>query len=121
MPNTKTPINNTPHNETHLKKAIYKALIPFDCFRRKLSSPFRAGILDLIICYQGRTVWIENKILPNQLSLLQKNEIKEIKRAGGLAYGIFAESDFSAFYLYKDEFNIVEYGNLTDLLKAILL
>ena len=122
MPNTKTPINNTPHNETHLKKAIYKALIPFtNIYRRKISTPFRAGILDFIICFNGRVVFVESKILPNRLSPLQRQEFQEIKRSGGLAYGIFAEPDFSAFYLYKDEFNIVEYGNLTDLLKAILL
>jgi len=122
MPNTKTPTTKTPHNETHLKKAIYKALIPFtNCYRRKMSNPFRAGILDLLVCFNGRVVFIENKILPGQLTPLQKQEIQEIKRAGGLAYGIFAEADFSAFYLYKDDFDIVEFGNLTDLLKEVLL
>ena len=120
MPNA-NPHTERPRTETHLKRKLYQALIPFDCYHRKLSNPFRAGILDIYICYQGRSVWFELKILPNQLTPLQKNEMQQIKRAGGLAYGLFAEPDFSAFYLYKDEFDIIEYGSLTDLLKEVLL
>jgi hypothetical protein len=114
--------SQNPRTETHLKKAIYKALEPFaNCYRRKLSNPFRAGVLDLFVCFQGRCVWFENKVLPNKLTPLQKKEMQEIKRAGGLAYGIFAEPDFSAFYLYREDFDVVEFGNLTDLLIAALM
>lgn len=109
-----------PYTETHLKKRIYQALKPFNCYHRKLSNPFRAGILDLYVLYKGRSVWFENKILPNKLTPLQKNEIQAIRNAGGLAYGLFADSDFSAFYLYRDDWDTVEYGNLTDLLTEVL-
>lgn len=118
---SKTPTKN-PHTETHLKKAIYKALIPFtNCYRRKLSNPFRAGILDLYVIFAGRSVWFENKILPNKLTPLQRNEMQEIRNAGGLAFGIFAEPDFSAFYLYRSDYDVVEFGNLNDLLTEVLI
>jgi hypothetical protein len=67
-----------PLTETHLKKRVYKALEPFNnCYRRKVSDRFHAGVLDLFICFQGRAVWLELKILPNKLTPLQKNEIQE--------------------------------------------
>lgn len=110
-----------PYNETHLKKKIYQALKPFNCYHRKLSNPFRAGIPDYYLLYNGKSVWIEAKVLPNKLTPLQKQEIQEIRQSGGLAYGLFAEPDFSLFYLYKQDFDIVEYDNLTDLLKGVLL
>lgn len=111
-----------PFTETHLKRRIYKALEPFtNCYHRKVSDRFHAGILDLFICFQGRSVWLELKILPNKLTPLQKQELQAIQRAGGLAYGVFAESDLSAFYLYISDYDIVEYGDLHSLLKGVLL
>lgn len=117
------PLNTTTHyTETHLKKKLYQALQSFpNCYRRKLSNPFRAGILDFYVLWQGKSVWLELKIIPNKLTPLQKKEIQEIRSAGGLAYGVFAEPNLSAFYLYKEDFDTVEYGSLTDLLKAVLL
>ena len=122
----KTPqtpeIHHTHYTETHLKKLLYKTLKPFlNCYHRKLSNPFRAGILDFYILFEGRSVWLELKILPNKLTPLQKNEIQAIQRAGGFAYGVFAEPDLSAFYLYRKDFDIIEYGDLITLLKGVLL
>ncbi len=111
-----------PFTETHLKKRIYKALEPFtNCYHRKVSDRWHAGLPDLFVCFEGRCVWLELKILPNKLTPLQKKELQVIQGSGGLAFGLFAKPDMNAFYLYRNDFDIIEYGNLTDLLTDVLI
>lgn len=46
----------------------------------------RRGIPDLLICFKGRFIAIEVKSSGGRLSPLQKNELEEIKKAGGLSF-----------------------------------
>ncbi len=93
----------TKFTETQFKQQIQKILLKEypGIYYRKLSDRFRPGILDTVICWQGRTIWIENKVLPNLPTPLQLNEIKAIKAAGGEAYVLFASD--SHYQLWTGE------------------
>ena len=107
--------------ETKLKQKIYKILdkdFPGH-WRRKISSQFSAGALDLVII-RGKSIWLELKILPRLLTSLQKKEIEKIQAAGGNAYCLTAKQDGSTFYLW-DLKEILEFTNLETLLKEALL
>jgi len=56
-------------------------------------SPFmagmgRAGVPDIIACYEGKFVAFECKAGKNQPTALQEREMNDIRRAKGLAYVI---------------------------------
>lgn len=56
----------------------------------------RAGIPDLIICWKGRFIGLELKAENGRPSELQKREVDQIKKAGGIAM-ILYPSGFEDF------------------------
>ncbi len=92
-------------NETYLKRKLFKLLSNRqNIYVRKLSDKFSAGILDCFICYQGRAIWCELKVLPNTLTPLQTNEIEKIRAAGGNAVVIASNKTATKFYLGEREY-----------------
>jgi hypothetical protein len=107
-------------NETQFKQKIYYILRKSpEIYFRKLSTPFRAGILDLFICKAGKCTWLELKVLPNSATPLQNKEIEAIQQAGGNAYCLSAKPD-GGYYLSKSDFDAVEYASLEKLLEEVL-
>lgn len=92
-------------NESDLKRKLFKLLnTRKDIYVRKLSDKYHAGILDCFICYQGRAIWCELKVLPNKLTPLQADEIKKIRAAGGNAVVIASNKTATKFYLGEREY-----------------
>lgn len=56
----------------------------------------RSGIPDLLCCYKGKFIGIELKAENGRLSELQKYELDEIQKAGGIAM-VLRPSDFDEF------------------------
>ena len=109
--------------ETQLKQKIYKVLdkdFPGH-YRRKFAGQFVSGCLDLVIIYRGKTVWIELKCAPREKTPLQDREMKKINFAGNLACCITACKNSIVLDTYWKDGEVIEYSNLTDLLKGVLL
>ena len=53
----------------------------------------RSGIPDLLICWKGRFIGLELKAENGRASELQKHEVEQIRKAGGIAL-IVRPSDF---------------------------
>jgi len=117
--------------ETNLKQAIYKVLDKYfpGHYRRKFSGQFLAGCLDMVIIYQGRTVWLELKIYPNHLTPIQQNEIDKIRKSGGLAFCLVAKDDLTCFMLIDDRvmeatvnvIDLLAYDTIEEALRYLLI
>lgn len=95
-------------NESDLKRKLFKLLTPHHhIYVRKLSDRFHAGVLDVFLCYQGRAIWCELKVLPNKLTPLQDAEIQKIRAAGGNAVVIAANKTGTKFYLGEREYALL--------------
>ncbi len=73
--------------EHELTKLItdYLKWVPGLAFKKIRGSMGMRGVLDLIICYQGRYVELEVKTERGRLSPEQAARIEEIRAAGGMA------------------------------------
>ena len=72
--------------ETQLKVKVQKYLKSIGAFYFKHSDRFSAGVPDLSVVYNGRTIWIELKTNIGRVSKMQKFYIDAINNAGGEAY-----------------------------------
>ena len=70
--------------ESQLQTSLLRALKKHGWFY-KASDRYRAGVPDVIGCYQGRFVALELKVEPNKPTPLQEYELKAIYREGGSA------------------------------------
>lgn len=82
-------------NETGVQKSIqsYIRSIGGYCFKVHGSIYMRAGIPDIICCIKGQFVGIEVKDGDNKASALQEAHIRQIKKAGGLAFVAYSVKD----------------------------
>ena len=86
-------INKGLNNETKLQKKIQKYLKDLGAYEFKVhgSQYMKAGIPDIICCYQGKFIGIETKVGKNKMSKIQEQHKKDIEKAGGihiLAYSL---------------------------------
>lgn len=82
-------------NEIQLTKAIRKYLDMLGIWNWKPMQGLGAvkGIPDIICCWKGRFIAIEVKVGSNKPSKYQECKIKEINRAGGLAFVAYSIDD----------------------------
>ncbi len=80
--------------EKKLQNKIIKYLKENDIFYYKFNDRLRYAILDMYILYRGWHFWPELKSQKGKLSILQKREIKKIRKNGGKAYRF---KDFDIF------------------------
>lgn len=82
-------------NETGVQKSIQEYIrnIGGYCFKVHGSIYMRAGIPDIICCVKGQFVGIEVKDGDNKASALQEAHIRQIKKAGGLAFVAYNIND----------------------------
>jgi len=94
-------------SETALKAKVLKAIkkeYP-TAWVYKASDKFTAGILDLIICLEGRFVSIELKYGDNVPTPLQKNTVKKVRLARGKADVCWSKKEvMDLLYLWHKEF-----------------
>ena len=100
--------------EAQLQTKLLKELKNHGWFY-KASDRYRAGIPDIIGCYQGRFLALELKVEPNKPTKLQEYEIKQIKKADGSAQ-VISYSNKTKLY-YADN---TEHQTLGDLIQCIL-
>jgi hypothetical protein len=81
----------------------------------KASDRYRAGVPDIIGCYQGRFIALELKVAPNVPTPLQEYELKSIYREGGSAQVVSYNSKTKRYNT-----NNTEHTTLGDLIKCIL-
>lgn len=85
--------NKGKNNETKLQRSIQKYLVDIGAYEFKVhgSAYMKAGIPDIIACYNGLFIGIECKVGKNKMSQLQEEHKKQIINANGihiLAYSL---------------------------------
>ena len=100
--------------ESQLQSKLLKELKKVGWFY-KASDRFRAGIPDIIGCYQGRFVALELKVDPRKVTPLQDYELKAIYREGGSAQ-IVSYNNKTKLY----NANNTQHKTMRDLVKCIL-
>lgn len=82
-------------NETKIQRQVqdYLKSIGAYCFKVHGSIYMRAGMPDVICCLNGLFIGIETKDGDNIPSELQKAHIRQIKKAGGLAFVAYSVKD----------------------------
>ena len=68
--------------ESAIQRHVMREARAAGCFVRKVESPNHAGLPDLVIVYQGRTLWLELKTDIGRLSALQERTHQEMRAAG---------------------------------------
>lgn len=68
--------------ESKIQAKLVKELRARGLFVRKIESPGYAGMPDLFIAYQGRSLWLELKTETGRLSELQKVTIDDMRQQG---------------------------------------
>lgn len=77
---------NDVKNERTLVNSMLKYLKSIGAYTIKTSDKFTSGIPDLIICYKGRTIFVEVKTLKGVVSPIQKYTIEQIRSRECEAY-----------------------------------
>lgn len=82
-------------NETKIQKQVqsYLKSIGAYCFKVHGSIYMRAGIPDINCCYKGLYIAIETKDYGNTASELQLAHIRQITKAGGIAFVAYSVED----------------------------
>ena len=62
----------------------------------------QAGVPDILCCYKGKFIAIEVKAQKGRVSELQKYNIEQIQKAGGIAF-VSRPSDFEEFKKMLDK------------------
>lgn len=70
---------NEIQNERALVDKMLKWLKSIGAYTIKTSDKFTSGIPDLIICYEGRTIFVEVKTYKGKVSEIQKYTISQIR------------------------------------------
>jgi hypothetical protein len=85
---------STQKEETTLQQRIQKAVRERGGYAVKIhGSVFQPDAVDLVICYRGRFVGLEAKVLGEEATPRQAKRLREISAAGGRASVVFAVSD----------------------------
>jgi hypothetical protein len=105
---------NAKMNESQLQTKLLKGLKKHGWFY-KASDRFRAGIPDVIGCYQGRFAALELKVAPRKVTPLQHYELKAIYREGGHA-NVVSYNNKTKLY----STSTTEHTTLGDLIQCIL-
>lgn len=84
-----------PQNETKIQRQVqdYLKSIGAYCFKVHGSIYMRAGIPDIICCYNGLFIGIETKDYGNTPSELQKAHGRQIKKAKGIFMVAYSVED----------------------------
>lgn|SRR5574343_808509 len=78
-------MEKTTKMESSLQSKIIKYLKENGCYVVKVVTATRAGVPDILACYNGMFIGIEAKLNPKDITELQKYNIDKIKEAGGVA------------------------------------
>ena len=73
-------------NERALVDQMLKYLKKIGAYTIKTADKFTSGIPDLIICYQGRTIFVEVKTIKGVVSEIQKYTLSQIAKRDCEAY-----------------------------------
>lgn len=73
---------NDVKNERALVNQFQAYLKKIGAYTIKTADKFTSGIPDLIVCYKGRTIFIEVKTIKGTVSEIQKYTIDHIRRRG---------------------------------------
>lgn len=94
----KSLVNKGLNNETKLQKSIQKYLQSKGCYEFKVhgSAYMRAGIPDIICCYNGKFIGIECKVGKNKQSKAQEKHMNEIIESGGIHILAYSLDDVKA-------------------------
>ena len=93
-------------NESKLKRKLFSILKTYpNIYYRKIGASkfLHAGMPDIYICYQARSIWLELKVYPRTLTPLQINEVNKLRTAGANTYVLIAfprTGNKRNFYIY---------------------
>ena len=79
--------------ETYIVKPILAFLDskrPQCAYNKNHGNAFSSGLLDIDVCYLGRTIYLEVKQDSGSLRPNQRLLIKEVRRAGGIAEVVYS-------------------------------
>ena len=71
--------------ESAIQKKILDYLDAKGCFTVKVISANKNGIPDILCCYKGQMIGFEVKGMGGVVSEMQKFQVSEIRKAGGVA------------------------------------
>jgi len=79
--------------EQDIQKAITKYIEGLGGYVAKVVTASKAGVPDLVVCYQGRFYGLEVKTLTGRVAPIQTYNLKKIGEAGGVGVVVRSVAD----------------------------